>query len=33
MTTTASFIPASKLPEVGTTIFSVMSALAAEKKP
>ncbi|MBC3810801.1 pyridoxal phosphate-dependent aminotransferase [Undibacterium aquatile] len=32
MTTTTSFIPASKLSEVGTTIFSVMSALAAEKK-
>lgn len=32
MTTTARFVPESKLPEVGTTIFSVMSALAAEKK-
>ena len=32
MTTTARFVPVSKLPEVGTTIFSVMSALAAEKK-
>ncbi|MFZ6813247.1 pyridoxal phosphate-dependent aminotransferase [Undibacterium sp. Rencai35W] len=28
----AAFVPVSKLPEVGTTIFSVMSALAAEKK-
>lgn len=32
MTTPARFVPASKLPEVGITIFSVMSALAAEKK-
>ncbi|MDP1977923.1 pyridoxal phosphate-dependent aminotransferase [Undibacterium sp.] len=32
MTTTARFVPESKLPEVGTTIFSVMSALAADKK-
>lgn len=32
MTTKARFVPVSKLPEVGTTIFSVMSALAAEKK-
>jgi len=32
MTTTARFVPVSKLPEVGTTIFSVMSALATEKK-
>ncbi|MFZ6707837.1 pyridoxal phosphate-dependent aminotransferase [Undibacterium sp. TC9W] len=32
MTTTARFVPESKLPEVGTTIFSVMSALAAENK-
>lgn len=32
MTTTARFVPESKLPEVGTTIFSVMSALAAEKR-
>ena len=32
MTITARFVPVSKLPEVGTTIFSVMSALAAEKK-
>ncbi|MFZ6766143.1 pyridoxal phosphate-dependent aminotransferase [Undibacterium sp. Di26W] len=32
MTTTARFVPESKLPEVGTTIFTVMSALAAEKK-
>lgn len=29
---TVSFLPPSKLPEIGTTIFSVMSALAAEKK-
>lgn len=29
---TVSFPPPSKLPEIGTTIFSVMSALAAEKK-
>ncbi|MBC3868764.1 pyridoxal phosphate-dependent aminotransferase [Undibacterium oligocarboniphilum] len=29
---TVSFLPSSKLPEVGTTIFSVMSALAVEKK-
>ncbi|MFZ6672308.1 pyridoxal phosphate-dependent aminotransferase [Undibacterium sp. Xuan67W] len=28
----AAFVPVSKLPEVSTTIFSVMSALAAEKK-
>ncbi|MFZ6758765.1 pyridoxal phosphate-dependent aminotransferase [Undibacterium sp. Ji50W] len=32
MTTIARFVPESKLPEVGTTIFTVMSALAAEKK-
>ncbi|MFZ6774222.1 pyridoxal phosphate-dependent aminotransferase [Undibacterium sp. SXout7W] len=32
MTTIARFVPSSKLPDVGTTIFSVMSALAAEKK-
>lgn len=32
MTTVARFVPESKLPEVGTTIFSVMSALAADKK-
>ncbi|MFZ6742620.1 pyridoxal phosphate-dependent aminotransferase [Undibacterium sp. JH2W] len=32
MTTTARFVPVSKLPEVGTTIFSVMSTLAMEKK-
>ena len=32
MTTNARFVPESKLPEVSTTIFSVMSALAAEKK-
>ncbi|MBC3916217.1 pyridoxal phosphate-dependent aminotransferase [Undibacterium sp. CY18W] len=32
MTTIARFVPKSKLPEVGTTIFTVMSALAAEKK-
>lgn len=31
MSTKATFVPSSKLPDVGTTIFSVMSTLAAEK--